>query len=69
MVLILRQGANLPAGDEDALSDPYLTVSLGGARFKTKTIEHTVYPDWYESVVLDVELPDVYPPDLQLAVC
>eukprot|EP00026_Physarum_polycephalum_P000845 Phypoly_transcript_00846.p1 GENE.Phypoly_transcript_00846~~Phypoly_transcript_00846.p1 ORF type:complete len:1283 (+),score=292.23 Phypoly_transcript_00846:83-3931(+) len=61
-------GANLPAGDEDALSDPYLTVTLGGARKKTKTQEHTIYPDWYETVLLDVELPETFPPDIQLSV-
>jgi hypothetical protein len=61
-------GANLPAGDEDALSDPYLTVTLGGARKKTKVQEHTIYPDWYETVVLDVELPEAYPPDISLSV-
>jgi hypothetical protein len=61
-------GHNLPAGDEDALSDPYLIVTLGGARHKTKTQEHTIYPDWYETLVLDVELPEVFPPDIHLSV-
>lgn len=61
-------GSDLPAGDEDALSDPYVVVSFGGAKGKTKVIEHTIYPEWYETIVLDVEVADANTPDIQFAV-
>jgi len=61
-------GSNLPAGDEDALSDPYVVISFGGAKGKTKTIDHTIYPDWYETIVLDVDVAEAYAPDIQLIV-
>jgi Ca2+-dependent lipid-binding protein len=61
---------DLPAGDEDALSDPYCLVNISHAKGKSKIREHTIFPDWFESVVLDVELPEQLnlAPDIYLSV-
>jgi hypothetical protein len=61
---------NLPAGDEDALSDPYCLVSISHAKGKSKIKEHTTFPDWFETVVLDIDLPEQQnlAPDIYLSV-
>ncbi|KAJ3448836.1 c2 calcium-dependent membrane targeting [Anaeramoeba flamelloides] len=54
----LYQGRNLPPADKNGLSDPYCKIRIGKYSAKCKTIERTLNPTWYETVVLPVELPD-----------
>jgi len=59
----LYQGRDLPAGDGDAASDPFCIVRCAGVSNKSKTIEGTCFPLWYETLKLDIELPE----DLSIA--
>jgi len=63
-------GRDLPAGDEDALSDPYCLVSISYQKARTKTINHTVYPSWFETAIMDIDLPDLkeLTPDIHVSV-
>eukprot|EP01119_Soliformovum_irregulare_P020127 TRINITY_DN648_c0_g1_i1.p1 TRINITY_DN648_c0_g1~~TRINITY_DN648_c0_g1_i1.p1 ORF type:complete len:1282 (+),score=464.21 TRINITY_DN648_c0_g1_i1:141-3986(+) len=54
----IYQGADLPSGDADAASDPYLVINLGPHSVKTKIIKSTLFPLWYETLTFDVELPE-----------
>lgn len=51
------QGRCLPAADSNGLLDPYVKVTCGGAEGKVSTRMSTRDPTFYETVVLDVELP------------
>lgn len=51
------QGRCLPAADSNGLLDPYVKVTCGGADGKVSTRMSTRDPTFYETVVLDVELP------------
>ena len=44
--------------DDNGLSDPYCVVHLAGKTMKTKRQDETTFPQWYESLALDVELPE-----------
>ena len=46
-------GRNLPSGDINGSSDPYVKVSLGSVTFKTKTIKHTLNPYWNETFLFE----------------
>ncbi|KAA6387445.1 MAG: hypothetical protein EZS28_017028 [Streblomastix strix] len=54
----IYQARNLPAADDEGTSDPYVVISYGGQKAKTKTIEKTLFPCWYETLTLDVDIPD-----------
>lgn len=45
-------------GDDDAAADPFAVVTVGRFTAKTKTIKTTCFPLWYETLTLDVELPE-----------
>jgi Ca2+-dependent lipid-binding protein, contains C2 domain len=49
----------LPPADKDGAADPYLIVSCAGARARTSERENTLNPGFFETVYLDVELPDL----------
>ncbi|CAK4072437.1 unnamed protein product [Aphanomyces euteiches] len=51
------QGRQLPAMDDNGLSDPYIDVRFFGEKRKIKEKKKTVNPLWYETVTYDVELP------------
>lgn len=59
---------NLPAGDETALSDPYVSISFGGVKTKTKVHERTTYPEFYETLVLDVDVAEANAPNINISV-
>ena len=44
--------------DDNILSDPYCVIHLAGETMKTKRHDETTFPQWYESLALDVELPE-----------
>lgn len=51
------QGRCLPAGDVNGLADPYVQASCGGVEGKVATRMATRDPCYYETIVLDIELP------------
>lgn len=51
------QGRCLPAADSNGLLDPYVKITCGGSEGKVSTRMSTRDPCFYETVVLDVELP------------
>jgi hypothetical protein len=53
----IYQGKELPSGDSEGSSDPYCIVRIGKHSAKTKIIKETVFPIWYESLVIPCELP------------
>eukprot|EP01006_Ploeotia_vitrea_P043964 TRINITY_DN66795_c5_g1_i1.p1 TRINITY_DN66795_c5_g1~~TRINITY_DN66795_c5_g1_i1.p1 ORF type:complete len:1371 (-),score=823.25 TRINITY_DN66795_c5_g1_i1:1409-5521(-) len=53
----LYQGRNLPAADANGLSDPYVTVRIGGEQAKGKVETETVNPTYYTTLKLKVSLP------------
>jgi hypothetical protein len=46
--------ANLAAGDDNGLSDPYVVLVAGKAKKKTKTIKKTLNPEWHASFIVDM---------------
>ncbi|KAA6377571.1 MAG: hypothetical protein EZS28_026901, partial [Streblomastix strix] len=54
----IYQSRNLRAADDEFTSDAYVVISYGGQKAKTKTIEKTLFPCWYETLTLDVDIPD-----------
>eukprot|EP01156_Anaeramoeba_ignava_P017863 Anaeramoba_ignava/a90184_286.p1 GENE.a90184_286~~a90184_286.p1 ORF type:complete len:1304 (+),score=348.32 a90184_286:131-4042(+) len=54
----LFQGKDLPPADKTGFSDPYCIVRLGRTSCKSKRVEETLFPTWYETLVLKTELPD-----------
>ncbi|KAA6370110.1 MAG: hypothetical protein EZS28_034363, partial [Streblomastix strix] len=54
----IYQSRNLPAADDEGTSDAYVVISYGGQKAKTKTIEKTLFPCWYETLTLNVDIPD-----------
>lgn len=45
----VSSAANLKAGDNDGLSDPYVKLSLNGEHRKSRTIKKTLHPVWEET--------------------
>ena len=48
---------NLPSIDENGLMDPYVKVRYNGRKGKTKVIEETKNPCFYETITFDTEIP------------
>jgi Ca2+-dependent lipid-binding protein len=44
----VMEGKNLPALDSNGMSDPYVTLSIGKVKQKTKVKEKTLNPNWTE---------------------
>ncbi len=57
-VFIFR-GRDLPSADQDGTSDPYLVVSCAGQKARTTELENKLNPGFFETVYLDVEIPDL----------
>jgi len=53
----IYQGKDLPAYDDNGMSDPFLEIRFGSAKAITKTMPETLYPRWYETVEFTVGLP------------
>lgn len=53
------QGANLPAADSNGLIDPSIKFNFMGKTKETKKIEKNCYPLYYETLVFDVQLPEI----------
>ncbi|KAH8045237.1 C2 domain-containing protein [Aureococcus anophagefferens] len=49
VVVEILEARGLAAADDDGLSDPYAVARLGGETFSTRTIKHTLDPQWFES--------------------
>lgn len=44
--------------DDNGLSDPYCVVHLAGTVVKTERQKETTFPQWYQALALDVQLPE-----------
>eukprot|EP00762_Andalucia_godoyi_P001218 ANDGO_04901.mRNA.1 Synaptotagmin-4 len=53
----IYQARNLTAADPNGTSDPYVVVRLGSAVARTKRCDQTLFPVFYETVILEMELP------------
>ncbi|ETV80250.1 hypothetical protein H257_06591 [Aphanomyces astaci] len=51
------QARQLPALDDDGLSDPYAKVRFMGEEKRLKEKKKTVNPTWYETLTFDCDLP------------
>ena len=57
----IYQARNLPSMDEDGLANPYTVVTLQGFAGHTRVAEPTCNPQWYETVRVELELPQPVP--------
>jgi hypothetical protein len=55
------QARNLPSMDEDGLANPYTVVTLQGFAGHTRVAEPTCNPQWYETVRVELQLPQPVP--------
>ena len=56
----IYQGADLPSVERDELLDPYIRINFNGQEPKESRVDHrNNYPQWYETIVFDSELPMV----------
>jgi hypothetical protein len=53
----IYQARKLPGLDDSGLSDPYLVISCGGKRVTTEIVNETLFPTWYKTYCLNVNLP------------
>jgi len=55
----IYQGRNMPSADSNGLCDPFVCVNFMGHRKTTKVVYKTLYPTWYETIIIDnVSLPE-----------
>ena len=55
----LFQARNLAPADSNGLADPFVCVNFMGQRACTKIVSKSLYPTWYETVIIDnVSLPE-----------
>jgi len=58
LLVDIISGRNLPIMDSNGFSDPYVVVTFGNQKFKTKFIRKTLNPRWNERFVLCVQNSD-----------
>eukprot|EP00760_Papus_ankaliazontas_P016396 PhM_4_TR16796/c2_g1_i10/m.97651 len=58
----IYKARNLPAGDDNGLSDPYVRVVFGGGCGQTNFLTNKVNPSFNECVEFDVDAFSPYPP-------
>ncbi|XP_065836716.1 multiple C2 and transmembrane domain-containing protein 1-like isoform X2 [Oscarella lobularis] len=69
LTVVLLNGKNLPAMDDNGFSDPYCKFRLGQEKYKSKVISKTLNPEWKEQFDLHILDPgqsleiDVYDRD------
>eukprot|EP00727_Mastigamoeba_balamuthi_P006292 m51a1_g2283 putative C-tail anchored protein (1298) ;mRNA; r:389989-394502 len=52
------QARDLPAADQSGLSDPYVSVRIANQKAKTAVEKETLFPSWFQTVELEVDLPE-----------
>lgn len=62
----IYQARNLPSMDEDGLANPYTVVTLQGFAGQTRVSEPTCNPQWYETVRVELQLPQPTPITAQI---
>eukprot|EP00736_Rhodelphis_marinus_P008919 Rmarinus@m.15524 len=53
----IYQGRDLPPADETGTCDPYCVVRCAGARAQTHIKDKTRFPVWYQTLTMEVRLP------------
>eukprot|EP01129_Flabellula_baltica_P015819 TRINITY_DN818_c0_g1_i2.p1 TRINITY_DN818_c0_g1~~TRINITY_DN818_c0_g1_i2.p1 ORF type:complete len:1117 (-),score=284.37 TRINITY_DN818_c0_g1_i2:362-3712(-) len=59
----IYQAKELVPHDKSGTNDPFCTLQVGPFKGKTEIVQNTNYPQWYETITLDVEMPE----DLHIA--
>lgn len=64
----IYQAEDLPVADSDGNSDAYVVVRCGSSKANSKVIKNSLYPRWYETLILPIEIPSdrSLAPDIQL---
>eukprot|EP01084_Bolivina_argentea_P175228 303497_1 len=57
MIVYVYQARNLDALDDSGFSDPYFEITYCGKRGKTNIIKKTLNPQWMETIILNVNVP------------
>lgn len=57
----IYQARSLPSMDDDGLANPYTVVTLHGFAGNTRVAEPTCNPQWYETVRVEMQLPQPIP--------
>jgi Ca2+-dependent lipid-binding protein len=57
--VFVSKAKDLPPADSEGASDPFVAINCAGKKGKTTTRDMTLNPSWYETVALDVELPNL----------
>ena len=68
LMITVVSGQDLMAADRNGLSDPYVTIDVGGVTRRSRVMYKTLSPDWNERMVWSVSLPDISSSTLKLAV-
>ncbi len=51
----VKEAKGIPAADSNGKSDPYVVLTIGGQKKKTKIIHKTLEPKWYEEFRFDID--------------
>jgi Ca2+-dependent lipid-binding protein len=51
----VKEAKGIPAADSNGKSDPYVVLTIGGQKKKTKIIHKTLEPKWYEDFRFDID--------------
>ena len=62
----VKEAKGIPAADSNGKSDPYVVLTINAQKKKTKIIEKTLEPKWYEEFRFDID--DSKPSVLRLEV-
>eukprot|EP00477_Mikrocytos_mackini_P000747 GAHX01000799.1.p1 GENE.GAHX01000799.1~~GAHX01000799.1.p1 ORF type:complete len:1565 (+),score=320.33 GAHX01000799.1:36-4730(+) len=55
--VLLYQARNLPPCESNGLSDPYIVIKCGGKQMISPIISKSLYPDWFTTFAMVVDLP------------
>ena len=51
----VKEAKGIPAADSNGKSDPYVVLTINAQKKKTKIIEKTLEPKWYEEFRFDID--------------
>lgn len=57
--VFIYKARNLPPADSHGTSDPFFEVNCAGQKGKTTVKENTLNPGFFETITLDVDLPNM----------
>jgi len=57
--VMIHVARDLPPADQEGTSDPFIVVRAAGESRKTTVKRQTLNPGWYETLVMDVDIPSL----------